>query len=363
MGSDISIGGSCSSQIKLNSKLLQMTARTIKLKSSDNQIFIVDEDIVRKMVTIQTMLDSLGDDDDSNNNDEPIPIYSVNGEVLDKVIEWTKYHVENQDKSISENNKVWSDNFGAWIDQKSFFFMTNLKNIFLLMEAGDYLEIESLLIDSQLFIDENFVIITTTEAFKNFSHDKLAMLLARDSLEVTSEQTVFESLLSWISEDPVEKLNDLEELLPHIRANFLTGQFIDDKVKTFLKHKNLDYKLNYKNKTPRIGYEECIVIVLNNNCYNYSLAYLDLKTGIWTNLTEIPKEYARDGCKVCCVKGNIYLVGGYRGGYRHVRDSRVTEYNPHTNTWRNMPNEGLEMYYPNINVCTVDNKIFTYTGL
>ena len=55
---------------------------------------------------------------------------------------------------------------------------------------------------------------------------------------------------------------------------------------------------------------------------------------------------------MCCVEGNIYLVGG-----DYVR---VTEYNPRTNTWRNMPS--LRKLRYGHSVCTLDNKIFVLGG-
>ena len=54
---------------------------------------------------------------------------------------------------------------------------------------------------------------------------------------------------------------------------------------------------------------------------------------------------------MCCVEGNIYLVGG---------GDRVTEFNPYTKTWRNMPSLQQSRHYPS--VCTLDNKIFVLGG-
>ena len=71
------------------------------------------------------------------------------------------------------------------------------------------------------------------------------------------------------------------------------------------------------------------------------------QTETLTHLTDIPDEHYRYGCQVCCVEDNIYLVGG---------DIRVTEYNPRTNTWRNMPSLQNARY--GLSVCTLDNKIF-----
>ena len=75
------------------------------------------------------------------------------------------------------------------------------------------------------------------------------------------------------------------------------------------------------------------------------------QTETWTHLTDIPEEHFRYESKVCCVEGNIYLVGGAGGG-----DRRVTEYNTWTKTWRNMPR--LQKWRRGHNVCTLDNKIF-----
>ena len=55
---------------------------------------------------------------------------------------------------------------------------------------------------------------------------------------------------------------------------------------------------------------------------------------------------------MCCVKGNIYLVG-------HDR-RMVTEYNPRTNTWRDMPSLQKERW--GHTVSTLDNKIFVLGG-
>ena len=57
---------------------------------------------------------------------------------------------------------------------------------------------------------------------------------------------------------------------------------------------------------------------------------------------------------MCCVKGNIYLVGT-------PHDRRmVTEYNPRTNTWRYMPSLQKERW--GHTVSTLDNKIFVLGG-
>ena len=83
-------------------------------------------------------------------------------------------------------------------------------------------------------------------------------------------------------------------------------------------------------------------------------------------MADIPDEHYRDYyCKfneteMICLEGNIYLVGGYSVDDEDHGD-RVTEYNPCTNTWRNMPS--LQQGRVGHSVCTLlDNKIFVLGG-
>ena len=102
----------------------------IKLQSSDGVIFPVDAATVKQMVTIQTMIDH--EDEDS---DEVTPVPTVKGKVLEKIIQWTEYHKTDHEKT----EKL------AWYRQ---YFDVDLKKIFEIIIAADYLEVKSLLNES-----------------------------------------------------------------------------------------------------------------------------------------------------------------------------------------------------------------------
>uniref|UniRef100_A0A8C5ZQF7 SKP1 component POZ domain-containing protein n=2 Tax=Marmota TaxID=9992 RepID=A0A8C5ZQF7_MARMA len=53
---------------------------SIKLQSSDGEIFEVDVEIAKQSVTIKTMLEDLGMDDEGD--DDPVPLPNVNAEIL-----------------------------------------------------------------------------------------------------------------------------------------------------------------------------------------------------------------------------------------------------------------------------------------
>jgi hypothetical protein len=63
---------------------------SIKLQSSDGEIFEVDVEIAKQSVTIKTMLEDLGMDDEGD--DDPVPLPNVNAAILKKVIQWCTHH-------------------------------------------------------------------------------------------------------------------------------------------------------------------------------------------------------------------------------------------------------------------------------
>ena len=60
---------------------------TIKLQSSDGEVFPVDVDIARQSVTIRTMLEDLGMEEEE---DEAVPLPNVNAAILKKVKNFTE---------------------------------------------------------------------------------------------------------------------------------------------------------------------------------------------------------------------------------------------------------------------------------
>ena len=237
----------------------------VKLLSADEKIVLVDQNVIKQMVAIQRMLDCPRVEDDS---DDPIPIFGVHGEVLEKLVGWTKYHLENNTKS---DHKVWCHQF----------FMDNLEEIFMLEDGAKYLELESYLHANDIFMDENFQLLSNTEVMRNISSDRFRLFLGRDTLSVPSEQALVESLQTWISVDPEDRSTYLGNLIPYIRASFLPRQSVED-VKNFLvEHNNPDLceKLNFENRTPRLGYEECIVALHQMPDGGRCLKYLDSK--VW----------------------------------------------------------------------------------
>merc|ERR1712102_25566 len=96
-------------ELKINQNLKMPT---IKLQSSDGEVFPVDVDIARQSVTIRTMLEDLGMEEDC---DEAVPLPNVNAAILKKVIEWAEHHKNDPPMAEEDENKEKrTDDISSW---------------------------------------------------------------------------------------------------------------------------------------------------------------------------------------------------------------------------------------------------------
>ncbi|XP_070184834.1 S-phase kinase-associated protein 1-like [Littorina saxatilis] len=85
---------------------------SMKLQSSDGEMFEVDVEIAKQSVTIKTMLEDLGMDDDE---EEAVPLPNVNAAILKKVIQWCTYHKDDPPPPEDDENKEKrTDDICSW---------------------------------------------------------------------------------------------------------------------------------------------------------------------------------------------------------------------------------------------------------
>lgn len=99
---------------------------SVKLQSSDGEVFHVDLKIAQQSNTLRTMIENLG-----MNDAEVIPLPNVTAIILEKVIAWCATH-----KDDDPNAEGASDLELAKLDQNT---------LFELILAANYLDIKSLL--------------------------------------------------------------------------------------------------------------------------------------------------------------------------------------------------------------------------
>jgi hypothetical protein len=96
-----------------------MADKRVKLKSSDDEMFEVEEAVAFESQAVKNMIEDTG-------MDHPIPLPNVSSKILAKVIEYCKYHVDNQ-KSTDDKPATPEDEIKAWdqdfvkVDQATLF--------------------------------------------------------------------------------------------------------------------------------------------------------------------------------------------------------------------------------------------------
>lgn len=109
-------------------------ANKVKLTSSDNQMFEVDEEIANESQTVKNMIEDTGTED-------IIPLPNVPGKILAKVIEYCKFHVE-ANKKIDDKPAKSEDDIKQWDTE---FVKVDQATLFDLILAANYLNIKGLL--------------------------------------------------------------------------------------------------------------------------------------------------------------------------------------------------------------------------
>eukprot|EP00192_Tetraselmis_astigmatica_P015456 CAMPEP_0117651280 /NCGR_PEP_ID=MMETSP0804-20121206/2006_1 /TAXON_ID=1074897 /ORGANISM="Tetraselmis astigmatica, Strain CCMP880" /LENGTH=157 /DNA_ID=CAMNT_0005457243 /DNA_START=175 /DNA_END=648 /DNA_ORIENTATION=- len=111
-----------------------MSDNKVKLKSSDDQYFEVEEEVAFESLTVKNMIEDTG-------TEAPIPLPNVSSKILAKVIEYCKYHVDAKSGDADKPSKL-DDDIKAW-DME--FVKVDQGTLFELILAANYLNIKSLL--------------------------------------------------------------------------------------------------------------------------------------------------------------------------------------------------------------------------
>jgi len=106
----------------------------VKLTSSDNQLFEVDEEVANQSHTVKNMIEDTG-------TEEMIPLPNVPGKILSKVIEYCKFHVEAA-KTVDNKPSKTEDEVKQWDTE---FVKVDQATLFDLILAANYLNIKGLL--------------------------------------------------------------------------------------------------------------------------------------------------------------------------------------------------------------------------
>ncbi|XP_062913206.1 kelch-like protein 18 [Mobula hypostoma] len=202
------------------------------------------------------------------------------------------------------------------------------------------------------FIHQHFVEVSMSEEFLALSFEEVLELVARDELNVKSEEQVFEAVLAWVRFNRENRESYLPQLLTKVRLPLCRPQFLtdrvqqDDLVRCCHKCRDLvdeakDYHLmperrphlpSFKTR-PRCctSIAGLIYAVGGLNSAGDSLNVAEVFDPIanrWERCQEMMTSRSRVG--VAMVNGLLYAIGGFDG---QSRLSTVEVYNPETDKW------------------------------
>lgn len=110
----------------------------LKLKSSQGEIFEVEPDVACMSTLIKNMVEDSG-------TDEEIPLPNVKTAILSKIIDYCKYHKDNQPEDIQKPLKSTSLTECGVSEWDAEYVNIEQEVLFELILAANYLDIKSLL--------------------------------------------------------------------------------------------------------------------------------------------------------------------------------------------------------------------------
>ncbi|XP_039250579.2 kelch-like protein 18 [Styela clava] len=237
----------------------------------------------------------------------------------------------------------------------------------------------SLVEKANSFIEQRFLEVTKSQEYLQLSLDEVTDLLARNEINVSSEEQVFHAATVWIKEDPTERTKLMQELLQYIRLPLLRPQFLTDvvqmhhTVKTCLKCRDLVDKAKDYHLMPERRYEFPPNMVRPRCCTDvhtmiYAVGGLtssgealnivekyDPIVGRWVTVSSMKTCRSRVG--VAVLAGQLYAVGGYDGSQRL---KTVEMFSPDTNEWCDV--KPMNMKRSALGCVALDGEIFVCGG-
>ncbi|XP_071448437.1 ring canal kelch homolog isoform X2 [Hetaerina americana] len=217
---------------------------------------------------------------------------------------------------------------------------------------ADLHDCHDLFIQSESYLERHFQQVVECEEFLALPASQVLKLVSSDRLVISSEETVFEGVMSWVFHDDSRRQH-LAELIEHVRLPLLSYRYLIQRVsrdplfdadlrcKTYL-IEALAYQLlrakgdkeipfEIRNTLPRqLSGLPKIMLVIGGQAPKAirSVECYDFKEERWYRVAEMPARRCRTGVSV--LDGQVYAVGGFNGALR-VRS--VDRYDAAADRW------------------------------
>ncbi|EGW06996.1 Kelch-like protein 3 [Cricetulus griseus] len=272
----------------------------------------------------------------------------------------------------------------------------------------------NVVLTSCLGAEQHFPEVMLGEEFLSLSLDQVCSLISSDKLTVSSEEKVFEAVISWINYEKETRLDHMAKLMEHVRLPLLPRDYLVQTVEeeALIKNNNtckdflieamkyhllpLDQRLLIKNprtkpRTPVslpkgkrdllpalargtdwLGlpsaqltcrgreFGHTLLLPHEESVHSPGLASVEAysyKTNEWFFVA--PMNTRRSSVGVGVVEGKLYAVGGYDGASRQCL-STVEQYNPATNEWIYVAD--MSTRRSGAGVCAVNGLLYVVGG-
>ncbi|MCI4380144.1 hypothetical protein PGIGA_G00236430 [Pangasianodon gigas] len=194
-----------------------------------------------------------------------------------------------------------------------------------------------LLRQSHAYAEQHFTEVMLGEEFLGLSLQQVCSLISSDKLTVSTEEKVFEAMITWIKHDKEARLEHMPKLMEHVRLPLLSRDYLvqiveeealiknNNTCKDFLieamKYHLLPADQRHLIKTDRtrprtpVSLPKVMIVVGGQapkairsvECY-------DFQEDRWYQVADLPSRRCRAG--VVFMAGKVYAVGGFNGSLR-----------------------------------------------
>ncbi|KAF7228584.1 kelch-like protein 3 isoform X2 [Nothobranchius furzeri] len=208
-----------------------------------------------------------------------------------------------------------------------------------------------LLDQAHAYAEQHFCEVVQGEEFLGLSLQQVCCLISSDKLTVSTEEKVFEAMVSWIKHDKPARLEHMPKLMEHVRLPLLSRDYLvkiveeealiknNNTCKDFLieamKYHLLPADQRHLIKTDRtrprtpVSIPKVMIVVGGQapkairsvECY-------DFQEDRWYQVADLPSRRCRAG--VVAMAGQVYAVGGFNSS---LRERTVDAYDGGRDQW------------------------------
>ena len=254
-----------------------------------------------------------------------------------------------------------------------------IHNVFTIYQFAKLFNFPSICKLTFSYIERCFTMLAETNNFLEIDYNLISNILASSGLLITTETEVFFAAKSWLRHDIKGRRKFAKDLLLKVRFPLLSYHalgHIENTSSSFIQSVTSCAMLEVLMKDSKSSVY-CTNRYCNQNNFNI-LVCGGLSTSsipqVFRTVTQIdvnnfktvnvlpPMLEARSACKAVCLKGEIYVFGGFDKGLDANRNwyTSVEKYSPVTKTWikvTDMPVNRIAY-----TVCKFMNKIFITGG-